>query len=692
MNIKLKRLGSLKLILILAILSIILIILSIAASSAATSSLFLAIAVIFGASSFAAILFRQRNLEIERKTDLAKVKKGISSVIAQTKKVPDTAGSVSKLRAKQEIILEKIDETTTMLTSVSGAQPQVPTPQEDKGKNRDLQDEGEKSSEVSVKSQRIPRLTSARGHQVTDLRDGLLEKSWQLKHELILPYSAKLDNYDFIRPEKNNFLAQLKVAVILDEFSHASISPEVQAIPLTPKNWREQLEKNPPDVFLCESVWRGMPNAESPWKGSIYGSIRFGYENRKILIEIIQYCKTNGIPTVFWNKEDPTHFADRVNDFVSTALKFDYVFTTAVELIPEYNKLLGREAAGVLPFGSQPRIFHPGGEPTELNTAVFAGSWYKAHSKRSQVQKQLFAAVQDAGAGLAIYDRQAGKDDDYFGYPEEFGQFVQPAVPYTKTADLYRKFEFGLSINTATDSRTMLARRAFEMVGSGCGVITNYCEGVETFFGGNVLSLGSGDSIDRQDIEKLKQNRVAAMNDVLRNHSYEARLVTAFNSIGLDIEGSSAFVSVVFRVRNLEDIDVAKAQFSRTRRVAADLVLLVDRRVETHKVQQFYSAGIDAFTSVVSEKYWIDQGVNPSSVFTHPYLLICDPRNEIPSVPRIERALAHSVYSTEPVHAAERENWPGNSVRRVDSGCVIQVRDFEFHLKNDFERGVVLDV
>src|SRR5699024_11732130 len=49
--------------------------------------------------------------------------------------------------------------------------------------------------------------------------------------------------------------------------------------------------------------------------------------------DLLAECRKRGIPTVFWNKEDPPHF----DDFLPLAKLFDVVFTSDVRLVNEYR-------------------------------------------------------------------------------------------------------------------------------------------------------------------------------------------------------------------------------------------------------------------------------------------------------------------------------------------------------------------
>jgi hypothetical protein len=52
-------------------------------------------------------------------------------------------------------------------------------------------------------------------------------------------------------------LKDIKVAMIVDEFTFNCFKHEFHPIPLTPKNWKKMFEQEEPDLFFCESAWRG---------------------------------------------------------------------------------------------------------------------------------------------------------------------------------------------------------------------------------------------------------------------------------------------------------------------------------------------------------------------------------------------------------------------------------------------------
>lgn len=652
-----------------------------------------AIGIVLLAAALVGSLYQSRKATAELRTLVKRVN-------LQTVKTPDIAGSVSRLRAKQESMSNLAAELRTqnqkLLSKLADLELVLAQPQsasDDDLRARELleareQDLLEREQAVVLKEIALAESSDGDRH-----RDEVGSKLWQLERSLVLPYAVDRDQYSVVRKPKEGqqWLRNLKVAAILDEFSFLSIAPEVELHPVTPDNWREVIDRVQPDLFLCESAWRGFPTAEQPWKGRIYASSNFNYENRGDLKQLLEHCRKKGIPTAFWNKEDPTHFGDPINDFVATASLFDQIFTTAVELILEYTKLTGHENVHVLPFGAQPRLFFPPTDPHEEDRAIFAGSWYKAHPERSATQRQLFAAVENAGVELVIYDRHSQGDSEYFGYPPEYSSKVRPAVPFEKTAELYRQYPFGISVNTSTSSQTMLARRAFEMIACGCGVVTNRTPATDAFFGSSIIALNPDDSIERGALENLRHTRVDAMNKVLRDHSYEARLLKAFNELGFDLVGHSDKATLVARVETVQEAERALAAFNRVKSVAEDLVLLVKHSVPSHQIQEFYAFGVNSKCRVVSETLFVNDELDEKTIFTRPFVFTTENFDDL-DAELISRALSHAVYSREPVAPRRLAAMPEYGISPLTAGAVVPAVDLRFYAKKHFTPELVLHV
>lgn len=310
------------------------------------------------------------------------------------------------------------------------------------------------------------------------------------------------------------------IAFICDEMTWQDFSTEQQSVYLTPQNWKQVLAKEQPELLFCESTWSGIAAAPDVWRGRVYKSKSIRYENRRELLEIISYCKRNQIPTAFWNKEDPAYYGNAYYDFASTALLFDFIFTTAAECVPRYKKH-GHAEVHVLPFGASERLY--GGESPPLeqraNTAVFAGSWYADQPQRCRDLRKMLAFVAKKGITPMIYDRQSQSPNPVHRWPEEFRPYLRPAVSPAELAAVYRQSRYAMNINTVTASSTMFARRVYELMLSGCIVISNASPGMQAQFPGRIWVPG-------HPFDHARENEIAQQNrrEVLETHTASARL------------------------------------------------------------------------------------------------------------------------------------------------------------------------
>ena len=56
---------------------------------------------------------------------------------------------------------------------------------------------------------------------------------------------------------KVKHIKDIKVAIIADEFTFNCYRHEFTPLPITPQNWKKVFTEEEPDLFFCESAWRG---------------------------------------------------------------------------------------------------------------------------------------------------------------------------------------------------------------------------------------------------------------------------------------------------------------------------------------------------------------------------------------------------------------------------------------------------
>ena len=327
-------------------------------------------------------------------------------------------------------------------------------------------------------------------------RDRLLNSAAQYAYlNVIRPpawWERGADGREPVRYPADGPVLPVKAAFICDEMTWIDLAPQCRSIFLMPGSWREQMERFQPDLFFCESAWSGIPPAEGCWRGRIYRNRSVLFENRRILLEILRYCRERGIPTVFWNKEDPPENLDSRYDFIDTAVRFDHVFTSAEECVEIYQAL-GCGHVGVLPFMVNTAVYYPAPGPArEGDRVLFAGSWFGDQDARCQATRALFDYVLGKGMGLDIYDRHSESVEERFSFPEEYAPYLHPSVPTDRVPALMRRYGMALNVNTETASRTMFSRRALYLAACGLTVLSNPSAGMRAALGGEPVDLPGG--------------------------------------------------------------------------------------------------------------------------------------------------------------------------------------------------------
>lgn len=328
-------------------------------------------------------------------------------------------------------------------------------------------------------------------------------------------------------------LAQMTVALVADEFTTDSLRSECNVVLPTSEDWRQELNDRHIDALFVESAWEGNGGT---WKGKV------GYYNEESFKELramIAYCKSRGIPTIFWNKEDPVHF----NRFRMTAKYFDHVFTTDADCIPNYFVHRGARCRTIasLPFWAQPQLHNPlpATSPSQRSIA-YGGTYYgDRYPKRSRELLSLLEALKPSG--LAIYDRQATLVDSPYRFPPSLAGYVQGGLSYPEMLQAYKAHPVHLNVNSVSDSPTMFSRRVVELAATGTPVISGAGRGVQTLFGELVAIPANADeaalvgSLWMQNERERNSDGWRLHRHAFRAHLAGHRLAYALRTAGLRV-------------------------------------------------------------------------------------------------------------------------------------------------------------
>jgi len=366
---------------------------------------------------------------------------------------------------------------------------------------------------------------------------------------------------------------QLRIAGILDELSEKFFPFECKFINLNAACWEEQIKQLNPHLLFVESAWNGY---QKTWRG------KFTSQNNIDLNRLVNWCKSHKIPTVFWNKEDPIH----LSTFLGAAFLFDYVFTTDMDCVPLYKRLLGHNRVGVLPFATAIQLFNPIEIYQRKNAACFAGSYYAKREER-RLDFESIADTLIKNYTLDIYDRNAYPGNPDYSFPERYFSYVKGTLPVDEIDVAYKGYKLGVTLNIVKHSSTMEARRIFELLGCNTLTISNSCLGIKNLFGDIVIYHDNPDRFTQQINTLLADESISqrqcllGLRKVLQEHTYKERLEYLYKNIfGKTPQDTSPKIALFSIIKNQEEARRVKATFNRQNYANKQLFLFASAQSE----------------------------------------------------------------------------------------------------------------
>ena len=366
------------------------------------------------------------------------------------------------------------------------------------------------------------------------------------------------------------------VAAILDTFTEYSLRYEANLLLLSPERWRAEIEKARPALLLVESAWMGN---EGQWRNRIVG-----YQNLEDnpLRELLEYCRSVGIPSVFWNKEDPPHF----DEFLGAARDFDFVFTSDADCVPLYREALGHNRVYVLPFAAQPRLHNPSHEEGWPNYPVcFAGSWLKhKYPERAESLHHLLDPA--TPLGLHIFDRNLMQVIDLgpnFRFPDRYKEAIRGTLTYEEMLTAYRCYDVMLNVNTVASSPSMFSRRVLESLACATPVVSSESVAMSRMLGDHVrITRSREDTVGHLldllgDEEARVREGHLACRHVHENQTYRHRMDEVFRRVGLEPTASEQpGVSVLMPTKRPENVARCLDNFKKQTYQEKELILILN--------------------------------------------------------------------------------------------------------------------
>ncbi|MBD5164983.1 FkbM family methyltransferase [Helicobacter sp.] len=315
---------------------------------------------------------------------------------------------------------------------------------------------------------------------------------------------------------------QVKVACIMDNFTYECFRFECDLLQLSPFTWKEEIESFKPDLLFIESAWEGK---DSAWKLKISSpSLE--------LANLLSYCQSQNIPTIFWNKEDPVSF----KIFLYLAQKVDFIFTTDIDCVSRYKYYAGHTNVYCLPFAAQPQLHNPIEAFKRKDAFNFAGSYYAKYPTRIQNFKTIIDIARKFKP-VTIYDRNYGRNMVSYLFPEEYKPMILGRLEPADIAQAYKGYHYGITLNTVKQSQSMFARRAYELIACNTLVISNFSSGIVNLLGDLVVSTDNAIMLEKT-LRKILENptytkklKLLALRKVMSEDTYTHRFYTILQTV-----------------------------------------------------------------------------------------------------------------------------------------------------------------
>lgn len=333
---------------------------------------------------------------------------------------------------------------------------------------------------------------------------------------------------ELLPPTKAPTMGLRPVISVLDDFSEQCFADVASLWPVQPNTLPIDLDCLQPEFLLVESAWNGN-------RGSWRYLVTSAGGTHPPLVNMVAEARRRGIPTVFWNKEDPPHF----DDFAPAAILFDYIFTSEIALVERYQELAPHAHVDVLKFAASTTLHRPERVDGHRSGDVcFAGQYFRHKYPERRAQMDfLFSAA--ANFDFTIYSRMLGGLQNY-AFPDQYLRFIAGSLPYSEMVKEYRRHKIFLNVNSVPESRSMCARRVFELASSKTIVLSAATPAIRSVYTEDEVPLASNADEAMSILRSLLEDDDArqamahrAWRRTAREHTYSDRMRQVRTALGI---------------------------------------------------------------------------------------------------------------------------------------------------------------
>lgn len=354
-----------------------------------------------------------------------------------------------------------------------------------------------------------------------------------------------------------------QIALVSGAALRQALSFEASVCQLDQEGWERRLAACRPDLVLVSSCGLAKEGSESflfaeplPWLRQML------YEARKL-----------GVPSAFWNTEDPVNCGG--------AMKFarlaDYVFTVDIDCIPLYKQELGHDRAGLLPLAIQPALSNPLTWRPKREDICFAGASRSYDGAGLEDFDALVGAVKDC---MPVVEDAPDQDDAPEDLARRGADLPSTAGDRNEGRQARKSCGFSVCVNAIKQSQSVFAPETLESLASNSLVVSNYSRALHCLFGDLTLSTDNRSEL-RKSLQKLLERpqrarklRLLGLRKVMTEHVYARRLSYLLKLMGAEKTERPRAVHLLAAPADAGQFLAVKAHFDRQRHPCKRLIVL----------------------------------------------------------------------------------------------------------------------
>jgi glycosyltransferase involved in cell wall biosynthesis len=202
---------------------------------------------------------------------------------------------------------------------------------------------------------------------------------------------------------------------------------------------------------------------------------------------------------------------------------------------------------------------------------------------------------------VEIYDRNYGKDDARYKFPDDFASFIVGHLPFDQIDKAYKGYHYAINMNSVKQSQSMFARRIFELLACNTVIASNFSRGLRLMFGDLVVCSDSGNEVvgrlDRIGVGVDRRKfKLLGLRKVMAEHTAEDRLAYVVSKIeNKPAEPPLPKVLVAGYAGTKSDIETLIAHYKRQTYLRKELVIVASGGVD------FSGVTLDETMRLISE-------------------------------------------------------------------------------------------